>query len=352
MNSIDIAKIAGVSRSTVSRVINNYSNVPDETREKVLKVIDEYNYVPQASARMLAGAKNRIIGLFIVDMIERSVGTKNRIASSPYYLEFTSSIIEYASEIGYKVLVHIIHNAKGYKEIKESFYDKTISGGIFIGENNDDLVIKEIINSGYKVVLVDQSLELDEGVYNKCKIVNADNFSGAYNATKYLINLKHTKIAHITGGDVKFSSIERVKGYKQALIDANIPIINNFIVKADFIEESGYHATKRLLSKKNKPTAIFLSNDKMAIASLKAIKEAGLRVPEDISIIGFDDIEAAKYLNPPLTTIRMELAEMAEMAIKGLISSIENDLDFSVNHTIPVKLIERRTCMELKNSTE
>lgn len=351
MNSSDIAKIAGVSRSTVSRVINNYPNVPDETRKKVLEIIDEYNYVPHASARMLAGAKNRVIGLFVVDMREKSIGSKNRITNSPYYLEFTSSVIENASEVGYKVLVHIIHNAKGYKEIKESFYDKTISGGIFIGENNDDPVIKEIINSGYKVVLIDQSVKSDEDIYNKSIIVNADNFSGAYNATTHLINLKHTKIAHITGGEARFSSIERVKGYTQALLDANLPIINNLIVKAEFTEEGGYNATKRLLSKKNRPTAIFASNDKIAIGSIKAIKEAGLRVPKDISIIGFDDIEASKYLNPPLTTIRMELAEMAEMAIKAIITSVEKDINFSANYIVPVQLVERETCIEAKNYT-
>lgn len=151
MNSKDIAKIAGVSRSTVSRVINNYSNVPEETRQKVLDVIKEYNYVPHASARLLAGYKNRIIGLFIIDIVERKCGIKNRITKSPYYLEFTSSVIEAASQKGYKVLVHIIHDESRYDEIKECFYNKTISGGIFIGENNGDLEIKKIIKDGYKV---------------------------------------------------------------------------------------------------------------------------------------------------------------------------------------------------------
>ena len=141
MNSSDIAKIAGVSRSTVSRVINNYPNVPEETKAKVLKVIREYDYVPHASARMLAGVKNRIIGLFIIDIVPRKEIIKNRITKSPYYLELTSSIIEYASERGYKILVDIIHNEEGYQQIKESFYNKTISGGIFIGENNNDPTI-------------------------------------------------------------------------------------------------------------------------------------------------------------------------------------------------------------------
>ena len=117
--------------------------------------------------------------------------------------------------------MHIIHNSKGYKEIKECFYNKTISGGIFIGENNNDEVIKKIINSGYKVALIDQDVREDDD-YSKCIIVNADNFKGAYTATKYLIDCNHRKIAHITGDIEKFSAIERIKGYKKALEDANI----------------------------------------------------------------------------------------------------------------------------------
>ena len=236
MNSSEIAKLAGVSRSTVSRVINNYPNVPEETREKVLKVIKEYDYVPHASARMLAGSKNRVIGLFIIDMMHKESSMKHRITKSPYFLEFTSSVIETASEMGYTVLVHIIHNEEGYEKIKECYYNKTISGGIFIGQNDGDEYIKAIIEKGYKVVLVDQSINVDDPIYNKCMIVNADNFNGAYNATKYLIDKNHTQIAHITGETTKLSSNDRVRGYKKALEDAGIPVNKNLIVNSEFVE--------------------------------------------------------------------------------------------------------------------
>lgn len=344
INSSQIAKIAGVSRSTVSRVINNYSNVPEETRQKVLKVIDEYDYVPHASARMLAGIKNKVIGLFIIDIVGRTGGIKNRITRSPYYLEFTSSVIEHASEKGYKVLVHIIHNSQGYKEIKECFYNKTISGGIFIGEGNDDATIKKIINAGYKVALIDQNAIDDD--YSKCIVVNADNYKGAYNATKYLIENNHKKIAHITGDMEKFSAIERIKGYKKALKDSDISIKDDFIIKSKFLEEGGYNSTKKLLKLKDKPTAIFAANDKIAIGAMKAIKEENLRVPSDISIIGFDDIEECKYLNPPLTTIKMDLVKMAELATNSIITYIEKDKIVCNNYIVDIDLIERESCMK------
>ena len=139
-----------------------------------------------------------------------------------------------------------------------------------------------------------------------------------------------------------------IKGYKKALEDANIPIKDNFIVKSKFLEESGYESAKELLSNDDKPTAIFASNDKIAIGAIKAIQEAGLRVPQDICIIGFDDIEECKYINPPLTTIKMDLEKMAEVSTDAIITSIEGEENVYTDYTIGVDLIERKTCIELK----
>lgn len=343
MNSTEIAKIAGVSRSTVSRVINNYSNVSEETREKVLRVIKEHEYVPHASARMLAGSQNKVIGLFIIDLIHEEVGLKNRITKSPYYLEFTSSVIETASEMDYLVLVHIIHSVAGYEKIKESFYNKTISGGIFIGQNDDDESIKTIIDRGYKVVLLDQSIRPEDATYNQCMIVNADNYNGAYCATKYLIDKKHKQIAHITGGTVKFSSKDRIRGYKKALEDAGIEVNKNLIVNSEFVENAGYEAAKKLFNGNSEFSAILASNDKIAFGAIKAIQERGLKVPDDISVIGFDDIESSKYFNPPLTSMKMKLGEMADIATKSIVASIEGEMKPPIN-VVPVSLVERESC--------
>ena len=345
MNSIDIARIAGVSRSTVSRVINNYANVPEETRKKIQQIIKENNYVPHASARMLAGVKNRIIGLFIIDMKVDSDG--KQVTASSYFSPFTAAVIDNASKMGYNVLVSIVSKQSDYKKVKDIFYNKTIAGGIFIGEKNGEPEIKEIINSGFKVALLDQAVKSDEDVYKKCIIVNADSYGGAFKATNYLIDLGHSKIAHIVGISEHLSAMERLDGYKKALTEAGLPIKNNLIVKSNFTISGGYNATKKLLHKEI-PTAIFCGNDNMAIGALQAIQEANLRVPEDISIVGFDDIEVARYINPPLTTVRMALMEMASVATNSLITSIENDSNFSANYTIPINLIERNSCKSLR----
>ena len=288
------------------------------------------------------------MGLFIVDIRDgdNECGG-DRVTFSPYYSNFTGSIIDNAAKLGYKVLVDLVSNMNMYQDVKQVFYDKTIIGGIFIGQGNDDPIIEEIINSGYKVAMVDQSLNSSNAIFKKCLIVNSDNFIGAYEAVEYLIKLKHKNIAHITGDIEKFSSVERLQGYKQALTDYNIPIQNSLIVKGAFMENSGYNLTKKLLLKQ-KPTAIFLGDDIMAIGAMKAIKELGLRIPEDISIIGFDDIEIARHLTPALTTLRMKIPEMASIVVSTLITSIDNDLDFSASYTVPVELIERESCSELK----
>jgi LacI family transcriptional regulator len=346
MNSKDIAKLAGVSRSTVSRVINNYDNVPEETKRKVLEIIKKYNYVPHASARMLAGKRNKIIGVFLYDAKAEAQTEHKKVFASAYFNNFTSAIIDTAKEHGYNVLAVMIENSKDWKNAKEIFYNKTIDGGIFIGIKNNDPNIKEIIEAGFKVALVDQDTKSADEAFSKSIIINADNFTAAYKTVKYLVNKGHTKIAHITGDMSLLSAIERLEGYKKALIDSGILIKNSFIVRGFFTVESGYKAAKKLLLKE-KPTAIFIGNDSMALGAIQAIQELGLKIPDDISIIGFDDIEIAKYITPSLTTNRIPIYDMAYIATTNLINSIEENSSFSASYLIPVEFIERNSCRSL-----
>ncbi|CDZ23951.1 LacI family transcriptional regulator [[Clostridium] cellulosi] len=343
MNSNDIAKLAGVSRSTVSRVINNYKNVPEETRARVLEVIKKYNYVPHASARALAGVKSKTIGLFLID--KKSCTAGHKVSMSTYFIPFIGGIIDGANKNGYNVLVYAVGKADDYENVRNVFYNKTISGGIFIGQTNDD-EITEIAESNFKTVLIDRQYGSTEKKFKNSIIVNADNFNGAYEATKYLINLGHTKIAHVTGYSGQLSTIDRLSGYKAALEESGIDVDPNLIVKGDFMREGGYNATKKLLSQSS-PTAIFYGNDAMAIGGLKALNEMGVNVPDDISIVGFDDIEVASYISPSLTTIRLPLDAMSDKAINLLINSIETDTDYCANYVMPVKLIERNSCRRI-----
>lgn len=340
MNASDIAKIVGVSRSTVSRVVNNSSNVSESTRDKVMKAIEEYHYVPHASAQMLAGKKSKIIGLFIVD-------TKNeryKVTTSSYFSPFISGVIDEASKKGYKILIMVINNHKDFVSAKELFYNKTISGGIFIGCNNNEKHIMDIINDGHKVVVLEQ--EKGKGNFKKSIVVNSDSYGGAYDATNYLIKLGHKRIAHICGEENHWTAICKLKGYKKALIDAGIPVDENIIIKGNYTHKSGYKAVKDLLNNDN-ITALFVANDTMALGVYEEIQERGLKIPEDISVIGFDDIEVSKYLQPALTTIKVSLLEMATVSINNLIQAINEKSNYFVFYNIPVEIIIRESCKKL-----
>ncbi|MDD3839109.1 MAG: LacI family DNA-binding transcriptional regulator [Clostridia bacterium] len=340
MNASDIAKIAGVSRSTVSRVINNYGNVTEETRKKVIKAIQEYNYVPHFSAQMLAGKTSKIIGLFIVDTKKQS----NKMTTSSYFSPFSNGVIDEASKKGYKVLIAIINNHDEFKGASDLFDNGTISGGIFIGSNNNEKKIKDIIQDGYKVVVLEQENGISE--FTKAIVVNSDSYGGAYDATKYLIQLGHRSIAHISGDERQWTAICKIQGYRKALEDAGISIQESMIVKGNYTEESGCEATKKLL-KKAKPTAIFIANDSMALGVYEEIRNAGFKIPDDISVIGFDDIEVSKYLNPSLTTVRVPLLKMASIATNSLIKAVDQEVSYYTSYNVPVELIVRQSCKSL-----
>jgi len=344
MNSKEIAKIAGVSRSTVSRVINNYPNVPPDTREKVLKVIKEYNYVPHASARMLRGKLSKTIGLVIVDLKRDS--DIHKIYDNVYFGPFTTAVIDFANQIGYNVLVTTVYKVKDYKKVKEIFYNKTISGAIFIGVKNDDPEIKNLIEEGFKIAIVDQEIKEGDDIFGRSIIVNMDNINGAYEATKYLINLGHREIAHIAGDMDKLSGFARLEGYKKALKEAGITFDTHFVAKGNFIEESGYNAIHKLF-KKVKPTAIFAANDQMAIGAMQALEEMGYNVPDDVSIIGFDDITISRYVKPALTTMNVSLLQMAELCVENLVKSIEGESEIIAKFLVSAKLVERESCRKI-----
>jgi LacI family transcriptional regulator len=346
MHSKEIAKLAGVSRSTVSRVINNYDNVTPETKEKVEKIIKKYGYVPHASAQALAGKVSKIIGVFIANI---RLGDEDfKVYRNVYVSPFEAAIIDYADKNGYNVLILIINNNDDFTKIRKLFNSKILSGGIFLGANNNSKEIFELIKSGYKIAIIDQEKLTRKGI-NKHIIVNSDNYNGAYKATKHLIDYGHREIAHICGDMNKYSGFKRLEGYKKAMHEAGLKIRKGYIVPGNFTEDSGFICVNQLLKNggKNKITAIFSSNDTMALGAIKAIKKMNLRIPDDISIVGYDDIRIASYISPALTTVRSPILEMSSVVTGNLINFIENGIDLAEYYTIPAELIIRESTKKL-----
>lgn len=320
MNSEEIARLANVSRSTVSRVVNNYKNVPNETREKVQKIIDEYGYTPNTSARTLAGKSNNIIGLFIADINKTNSNKKWIGTNSPYNSELLAQVIASCKRRGYLTLVNTISDLEECAQMGQYFSNRLLFGGIFIGFPYGTKELENLVAKGYNIVLIDQ-LTANDDVQQKMKLLNCDNVKGGYLATKYLIDRGFTEIAHITGDD-RLSSIQREQGYKDALREYGIRINKNLIVDGEYREDIAYHETRALLEKEN-ADAIFVGNDIMALGVARAIEEKGLRIPEDISIIGYDNLESAEWINMELTTVEIPMEEIAEGSVALLFAKEE-----------------------------
>ncbi len=314
MTSQEIASLCGVSKTTVSRVINNDPKVKAETRDKILAAMKEYNYVPVASARQLAGIDSRIIGLFILD-IDISDST-SRVSKSTYFSTLTTLIIDKANSSGFQVLVSIVTSDQQLEEAKSLFISGTIFSGICIGAFNHAAEVKGFMDLAYPMIVVDMQHD-DKGASDKNLFINMDNFTGGYEATKHLIQLGHKCIGHITGDLRKLSGIERLKGYKKALSDFGIKYDDKLVWQGDFQEARAYKLANKIIGE-SKVTAVFSGNDVMAVGAIKGIRDMGYRVPKDYSIIGFDNIEIGNYTTPTLSTVYCRLEDIARHAVESL----------------------------------
>jgi len=329
MTTKQIAQLANVSRSTVSRVINNYSNVTEDTRIKVQKVIDEYGYKPNHFARTLVGKTPNIIGVFIAD-INATVSPDKWIGiNSPYNMTVLSVIINTLKEYNHTALVNIINTPQEYDLIEDYFTSRIIAGGIFIGFPYQLQILQELAQK-YNIVLIDQ-ITLTEDAHNKIKVVNTDNILGGYTATKHLISYGHTNILHVAGDD-RLSSIERKQGYIKAMLEHNL---NTQVIAGLYREDIAYAVTKDYLTN-HTPSAIFAANDIMALGVIKALKELKLNIPENISIIGFDNLNFIDWFNLDLTTMMVSLKAIGKSSVDLLFNISE-----SVHETCCPYLVER-----------
>lgn len=328
----DVAKHAQVSTATVSHVINGTRFVTDETKNKVLLSMEALNYKPNAVARSLRKKESMIIGLVIPDN------------TNPYFAEMAWSIELASRNQGYSI---ILCNSDGDIQ-KETFYinlliEKQVDGVILVsaGESTENFRILQ--ESEIPTVMVDRNspnVNTDS--------VQIDNAVCGEIATSHLITLGHKRIACITGPREVTPSYDRLIGYQKALKKNNIPIDEYYIIKGDFKPHGGYLAAKKLLQLENPPTAIFACNDLMAYGVIHAFTEAEYSIPQDLSLVGFDDIYLSTYVNPPLTTIRQPRIEMGREAVNSLIKRMKNNVHFSRSILLSAELIVRSSTMRLR----
>lgn len=326
---IDVALKAGVSQATVSVVVNNNARIaiPDETRQRVFQAIDELGYRPNTLASSLRLGKTQTIGLILPD------------SANPFFAEVSRSIEAAAFKKNYNlILCNTEENIEKELLYVDVLCSRQVDGIIFVavGDKTDSLM--QVLCKHIPVVMVDRDLS---GI--EVDAVLMDNHLGGYLATEHLIQLGHRRIGCIFGPSSVNPSARRGEGYLDALKDHDISSDEKLMIRGDFHPHSGMDAARRMLNLPESPTAFFACNDLMAIGALRAIAEAGLHVPEDISLVGFDDIELASYTNPPLTTIAQPIQEAGQKAVDLLLSRIqEPDLPFR-QVMLPTSLTIRRS---------
>lgn len=323
----DVAALAGVSTTTVSHVINNSRFVSPEVRERVYQAMEELRYQPNALARSLRQGKTNTIGLLSPN------------SANPFFAEIGRAVEDAAFSSRYSV---IICNTEGKLE-KESFYldvlsKKRVDGIILIGISQANETLNRLLAKSVPVVLVDREIpDLD------VDLVLTDNKQAGYMAARHLIEQGHTCIACVTGPAHVHPSSRRVVGYQEALQEAGLPLQDEYILPGDFSAQSGWEATRALLALPQPPSAIFLCNDLMAIGGLRAAAEAGFAVPQDLAIMGFDDIELASFSNPPLSSIAQPKAEMGAIAVQMLLEQIEEERTEPRQEMLQPELVVRRS---------
>ncbi len=338
INTTKIAKLANVSRSTVSRVINGTGNVDPKSKERVLKIIDKYGYKPNQFARGLVGKTANIIGIYMADINSTNSPSELIGANSPYNMELLKKLIETFKKQGFSTMVDIITDPADFDDMHEHLQSRLLYGAVFVGFPYLTKELENIANGGYNVVLIDQLLPEDD-YDNNAKLVNSDNYLGGYLATKYLQENGHKDIAFIAG-DYRLSSIEREKGYLKAMSersDSNITIVHGM-----YREDIAYSEIKKLLKKNIAPSAFFAANDIMALGASKAIIEKKLRIPQDISIIGFDNIDITNTFGFNTTTFEVSFKQIAENTANLLLNAVSEKHIFCAP-----KLIEKTSVKKI-----
>lgn len=327
----DVAQSAQVSTSTVSHVINNSRYVSPATRERVLNAMLRLNYSPNRLARSLRKSRTLTMGVLLPN------------SANPYFAQILVGVEAACFDLGYNI---ILGNANDSPERELSYLEVLISrkvDGILListGAFQESIVL--LMSHQVPTVLVDRCADIpsvDE--------IITDNKQGGLIATQYLVSLGHERIGCIAGPSFLNPSADRLTGYYEAMRAANCPVNDDWVVTGDFQHESGYIGCRQLLALKQRPTAIFACNDLMAVGALCAIHEAGLRVPADISVVGYDDIPLASYTVPRLTTIAQPAQELGRLAAERLIARLESgDIPFQ-RERLPVALVARDSCRAL-----
>lgn len=326
----EVAELAGVSRSTVSRVINDSPHVREATREKVWKAVNASGYQPHAAARSLVTNRTGIVGLLIPEAV-------TTLFSDPFFLMLIQGIAGACNHHHYHLMLSVFTDREDgedpYRQVLGSGY---LDGVVIASTTLDDPLIPRLLQDEIPFVSVGRYPD-DQASY-----VDVDNIGGARKAVEHLVESGHQRIATITGPQRMIAGWDRLAGYREALVSHDLPVDDSLVAEGDFTEEGGRAAMQHLLPRN--PDGVFVASDTMALGALKALREADVQVPQDIAIVGFDDMPYAATAAPPLTTLRQPVRRIGSLALETLLDIVENGLDPVRRTVVPAELVVRASC--------
>lgn len=322
----DIARLANVSKMTVSRVLSGKGVVAEETAERIRKIVKDLNYQPNLIARSLTNRKSYTIGVLFPKT--------SKIFLDNYIAQILSGITDEAQKQDYRIMLFPLADDSGdFATIAGS---NLIDGMILLKTKENDPLLEELAESNFPFVLVNHNIN-----DNRFNFVDSENVNGARTAVRYLYDNGHRKIAFVGGAENETISRDRLKGYKEALENLNLKYSEDYIIYCNFNKEQAYNDSKKLLNLQDQPTGIFCADDYMAIGVIERLKVEGVKVPEDVAVIGFDDIEISEFSNPPLTTVKQSIYEIGRTSAQVLLDLINEKIKPPVQKFLPTELIER-----------
>jgi LacI family transcriptional regulator len=329
----DIARMANVSHTTVSRALNDKSRIKNETKEKILAIARELNYQPNFIARSLVIKKTKTLGLVITNI------------ANPFYTELAQGIEATVRGLGYNIIFCSTHSdLSAEKHYIDMLRSKGVDGIIFTSAHMGDPNIIGLAEEGFPIILVNRRT-YHPVVREKIDYVGVDNILGGFLAVEHLIKLGHKRIGIIGGSSESSVGFERLEGGKKALAAYGLEMKSDYFLEGDFLKGSGYQGGKKFLEMSEPPTGIFATNDYMALGAYQAIVEEDVKVPEEIALIGFNDIEFTSMKGIELTTIGQKKYEMGTLAVKTLVERIEGGkVGPPKEFILEPELIIRKTC--------
>lgn len=331
----EVGRLAGVSRATVSRVVNNTGNVDPELRARVEAVIRETGYRPHAIARSLASNRTNIIGLIIPKVA-------HTLFTDPFYPTLIQGISQACNNNHLTLALFVYHSQQEEEQVFERAVNTGILDGLIVHERLTEPFIDELIGRELPFVHVGRPRNGAQVNY-----VDVDNVVGMLLAVKHLIRMGHRRIGYVGAPLHQIVGVDRREGYLLAHHESQLPINDDLMAYGDFSQASGYEAMRRLLA--HQPDAVCAASDTMALGALQAIREAGLRVPEDMAVVSFDDLPPALSADPPLTTVRQSVERTGRVAVETLIDVLNTGPTPPRRIVLPVELVIRESCGALSH---